>query len=257
MSPSLGANGVRCFLEAHEYPGPFFEGLLSLELQLRLGGRTIGSDRAVLRVAPWIMTPNSLPAAEFYTCDTGPSNAEFLRGLQEACASVNVPLRVLPPDVHGGDRWIQDEVEFGFSESPTHSITVACDSPRDRELRNWAAMQVGPDLGHFQIGGSTPNSLDSFGNLEVSPPVTVRGRHYPFGRIVFGGRTYGDYGAATWQMMPELRRFLQAQKVQAPIEVYTDWGRRPKSPSRSCGPTPRSGRPTRRSRAALTSTVRS
>lgn len=63
------------------------------------------------------------PVAWLIARDTGPSNAEFLRGLQEACASVNVPLRVLPPDVHGGDRWIQDEVEFGFSESPTHSIT--------------------------------------------------------------------------------------------------------------------------------------
>ncbi len=26
-------------------------------------------------------------------------------------------------------------------------------------------LREGPDLGHFQIGGSTPNSLESFGNL--------------------------------------------------------------------------------------------
>lgn len=82
---------------------------------------------------------------------------------------------------------------------------------------------LGPDFGHFQIGGSSPNSLDSFGNLEVSPPVTVRERSYPLGRIVFGGRSYGDYGADTRQMMPELRRFLYAQKVQSPIEIFTDW----------------------------------
>ena len=30
------------------------------------------------------------------------------------------------------------------------------------------------------------NSLDSFGNLEVSPPVTVNGKHYPLGRIIIG-----------------------------------------------------------------------
>ncbi len=225
-SPSLGDAGSRCFLEAHEYPGPFFEGLISLELQLRYEGRTVGNDRAVMRVAPWIMTPNTLPAEEVYTCDTTKTDAPnetFLRELREACASVEVPLQVVPLDEHGGDRWIQDEVEFGFSESPTHALTVVCDSPRDRGLDHWAKLQKGPDLGHFQIGGSAPNSLDSFGNLEVSPRVTVRGRDYPFGRIVFGGRAYGDYGPATRQMMPELRRFLHAQRVQAPIEIFTDW----------------------------------
>lgn len=225
-SPSLGDAGARCFLEAHEYPGPFFEGLISLELQLRYQGRAVGNDRAVMRVAPWIMTPNTLPVDRVYTCDTTqtePSNETFLRELREACDSLGVPLEVVPVDEHGGDRWIQDEVEFGFSESPTHALTVVCDSPRDRELDHWAKLQKGPDLGHFQIGGSVPNSLDSFGNLEVSPPVTVRGRFHPFGRIVFGGRAYGDYGPDTRQMMPELRRFLHAQRVQAPIEIFTDW----------------------------------
>ena len=80
---------------------------------------------------------------------------------------MNVPLRVLPPDVHGGDRWIQDEVEFAFSESPTHSIAVVCDSPRDRELRNWAAMQVGPDLGHFQMAVSRSHRRGAAGRHRV------------------------------------------------------------------------------------------
>lgn len=31
-----------------------------------------------------------------------------------------------------------------------------------------------------------PSSLDSFGNLDVSPPVTVDGREYPLGRILIG-----------------------------------------------------------------------
>lgn len=225
-SPPLPHDGATCFLEAHEYPGPFFEGLLSLELQLRFEGGTIGSDRALVRVAPWLMTPNTLPVEEVYTCDTRATdvpNERFLAELEEACAALGIPLRVVSVDEHGGDRWIQDEVEFGFSESPTHTLPVVCDSPRDRGLDHWAKLQAGPDFGHFQLGGSTPNSLDSFGNLEVSPPVTVRGRHYPFGRIVFGGRAYGDYGPNTRQMMPELRRFLHAQKVQAPIEIYSDW----------------------------------
>ena len=226
VSTPLPAEGARCFLEAHEYPGPFFEGLVTLELQLRLQGGTVGNDRAVVRVAPWIMTPNTLSVEEVYTCDTratAAANERFLEELREVCRELDVPLRIVSVDEHQGDRWIQDEVEFGFSASPTHTLPVVCDSPRDRGLDHWSRLQVGPDLGHFQLAGSSPNSLDSFGNLEVSPPVTVRGRRFPFGRIVFGGREYGEYGEDSRQMMPELRRFLHAQKVQAPIEIYTDW----------------------------------
>jgi protein-arginine deiminase len=32
--------------------------------------------------------------------------------------------------------------------------------------------------------------LDAFGNLEVSPPVTVRGKEYPLGRILIGNSGY-------------------------------------------------------------------
>lgn len=31
------------------------------------------------------------------------------------------------------------------------------------------------------------SSLDSFGNLDVSPPVTVGGIEYPLGRVLIGG----------------------------------------------------------------------
>lgn len=45
----------------------------------------------------------------------------------------------------------------------------------------------GPDFGY--VAQETPentSSLDSFGNLEVSPPVTVRSKEYPLGRILIG-----------------------------------------------------------------------
>ena len=173
------------------------------------------------------MTPNTLPVEHVYTCDMSDSEAPndaFLSGLREACRDLEVPLMVLPTTANKGDRWIQDEVEFGYTEDVRHALPVVCDSPRDRGLDSFPELTLlGPDFGHFQVGSSTPNSLDSFGNLEVSPPVTVRGRYYPFGRIIFGGRAYGDYGAETRQMMPEVRRFLYAQKVQSPIEIFTDW----------------------------------
>lgn len=233
VSPPLALEGEHCYIEAHEYPGPFFDGLLTIELFVSAEGRLVGRDRVVFRVSPWIMTPNTLAVEQVYACDVtidSAPNSEFLNGLKEACERLRVPLMVIPPNENrrledrDGDRWIQDEVEFGFSQSPTHVLPVVCDSPRDRGLDAFPELRLlGPDFGHFQIGGSRPNSLDSFGNLEVSPPTTVRDRHYPLGRIVFGGRAYGDYGLDTRQMMPELRRFLYAQKVQSPIEIFTDW----------------------------------
>lgn len=156
--------------------------------------------------------------------DDDAPNDRFLQGSSAACEELGVKLTVLSPGQHRGDRWIQDEVEFGYSEAPTHVLPAVFDSPRDRQLDAFPERSLlAADFGHLQIGGSTPSSLDSFGNLEVSPPVTVRGRHYPFGRIVFGRRAYGDYGPNTRLMMPTLRQFFYAQKVQSPIEIFTDW----------------------------------
>lgn len=46
----------------------------------------------------------------------------------------------------------------------------------------------GPDFGYVtrESPGKEVTSLDSFGNLDVSPPVTVRGKEYPLGRILIG-----------------------------------------------------------------------
>lgn len=46
----------------------------------------------------------------------------------------------------------------------------------------------GPDFGYVTREPlfEPVTSLDSFGNLEVSPPVTVNGKTYPLGRILIG-----------------------------------------------------------------------
>ncbi|MGD1899811.1 MAG: protein-arginine deiminase family protein [Phormidesmis sp.] len=223
VSAPLPTGGITCYIEAHEYPGDLFEGLISLELLLKQGDETVASDRAVYRVAPWIMTPHTLPPAEVYACEME-NNQQFLSDLKSALKELDIPLTVVPQEGHRGDRWIQDEIEFGYVQSPTHILPVVFDSPRDGGLDDYPELDLlGPDFGHFQVGDRSQNSLDSFGNLEVSPPVTVKGRHYPFGRIVFGGRQKGDYSETSRQMMPKLRHFLYAQKIQAPFELFTDW----------------------------------
>lgn len=58
--------------------------------------------------------------------------------------------------------------------------------------------------------------------IEVSPPVTVKGVYYPFGRLIFGG-TRKEIIAQPRRMLKVLRDFLYAQKIQAPFEIFSDW----------------------------------
>jgi protein-arginine deiminase len=127
-------------------------------------------------------------------------------------------------DVYGGsyasDVWIQDEFQFGTLTAPGLRNDLVVDSIRDRGLDDWAEDTVeGPD---FIVGvwgdGSQAMSMDSFGNLEVSPPVTVDGVDYPFGRIYYG-EGY-DQGR---RVVEELRDYLDAQTIQKPFDVDTGW----------------------------------
>ncbi|MBP0640080.1 protein-arginine deiminase family protein [Cupriavidus sp. AcVe19-6a] len=223
--------GETLYLAAHAYPGPYFDGLLIFNLELvhkrNSGERVIAADRVMLRVAPWIMTPNSQPAVKIYTTriEHGTdNNDDFLAGLNAAVAAEGLDLKIIEVGDHRGDRWIQDEIEIGYTQSHRGQLPVVFDSPRDRELDNYPETRMlGTDFGHFVVGGGVANSLDSFGNLEVSPPVTVDGRTYPLGRIIVGGRRDGDLAHSARQMMAEVRQFLYAQRVQFPFELYTDW----------------------------------
>ena len=228
LSPPLHPRGETLYVAAHEYPDVDFEGLISIELHLRRvrldtpGGVLLQSDGVVFRVAPWLALPTVFPAKKIFVCQVEHdffSNAEVIRKLAQKCKALNVELQIIPKDANAGDIWIQDEMEIGFTQGVGHSIHAIFDSPRDRGLREFLPRLQSANIGIFQRGGSTPNSLDSFGNLEVSPPID----RYPFGRIIFGGRGYGDFREDTREMMPQLRRFLYAQKVQSPVEIFTDW----------------------------------
>ncbi|NXJ85936.1 PADI2 deiminase, partial [Trogon melanurus] len=80
----------------------------------------------------------------------------------------------------------------------------------------------GPDFGYVSREPlfEALTSLDSFGNLEVSPPVTVAGKEYPLGRILIGSSFLTSGGRRMTRMV---RDFLYAQQVQAPVELYSDW----------------------------------
>uniref|UniRef100_A0AAR2JUP2 Protein-arginine deiminase n=1 Tax=Pygocentrus nattereri TaxID=42514 RepID=A0AAR2JUP2_PYGNA len=202
--PYLGGNSeLEFFVEGLRFPDKDFEGLVTISLSLLepsaqdFPETPIFTDKVVFRVAPWIMTPNTLKPVEVFVCSTS-DNYEFLKGIRKMVQSSGYKLKICHEYMNRGDRWMQ----------------VCVDLP---------AFLLGPDFGYVTryAQAEEVSSLDSFGNLEVSPPVTVNGKNYPLGRIIIG--VAFPTTAHGRNMTKVVQDFLWAQKVQEPIALYSDW----------------------------------
>ncbi len=212
-------------IEGLSYPDFDFDGMVEITLSLVKDEKTLYSDRVIFRVAPWIMTPNTLsPITVFVSRLLNGVNKEFIEELRKVVGKANAQLDIIPFEFHQNDRWMQDEIEIGYTQAPGHLMYVVFDSPRDRGLIDFPKRKLlGIDFGYVtRKSRYSATKLDSFGNLEVSPPVTVKGVHYPFGRLIFGG-TRKEIISEPRRMLKVLRDFLYAQKIQAPFEIFSDW----------------------------------
>ena len=121
---------------------------------------------------------------------------------------------------YGYDVWAQDEFEFATLTAPGHRMDVVIDSIRtqgDRALDKFPEeMLRAPGVAVHTWGSGRASSQDSFGNMEVTPPLSAGGVDYPFGRVY-----YGDAGYA--QVTPGMRDMLDAQLVQRPIVLDVSW----------------------------------
>nr|KAF6507019.1 peptidyl arginine deiminase 1 [Rousettus aegyptiacus] len=224
-----GERKISFYVEGLTFPDADFLGLVSLSVSLvdteTLPEVPLFTDTVAFRMAPWIMTPNTQPPLELYVCsviDPHGSNKKFLEDMSDLALRANCKLIICPLTENQGDRWIQDEMEFGYVEAPHKSFPVVFDSPRDRGLKDFTKKILGPDFGYVtrEIPFAGASGLDSFGNLDVSPPVTVGGKAYPLGRILIGSSFPRSSGR---RMAKVVRDFLKAQQVQAPVELYSDW----------------------------------
>ncbi|CAJ1050202.1 Hypothetical predicted protein [Xyrichtys novacula] len=228
--PYFGGNAELNFhVEGLRFPDKDFSGFVSISLSLleRIGieipDTPIFTDRVMFRMSPWIMTPNTLQPMEVFICRTD-DNYTLLQEMKNVVVKSGCELKVCPQFMNRGDRWIQDELEFGYVDSPHHHFPVVLDSPRDGKMADFPYEELlGPDFGYVTRTAHKREvtSLDSFGNLEVSPPVTVNGKHYPLGRIIIG---VAFPTAETGRNMTKvIQDFLWAQKVQEPVALFSDW----------------------------------
>uniref|UniRef100_F7G020 protein-arginine deiminase n=1 Tax=Ornithorhynchus anatinus TaxID=9258 RepID=F7G020_ORNAN len=217
------------YVEGLAFPDADFSGLVSISVTLL--GRVhqevpevpIFEDTVVFRVAPWIMTPNTLAPQEVYVCRIS-VNESFVKSVAALAKKANCKLTVCPEEINDSDVWIQDEMEVGYIQAPHKMLPVVFDSPQNRGLRDFPFKYVlGPNFGYVtrNSGVDSVDSLNSFSNLEVSPPVNVWGKEYPLGRVIIGSSIYPrtggqELGKPVWDL-------LCVQKVQAPIKLFSNW----------------------------------
>ncbi|KAK2889509.1 hypothetical protein Q8A67_014884 [Cirrhinus molitorella] len=224
-----GKTELEFFVEGLRFPDKDFNGLITINLSL-IEPSSMGfpespvfTDQVVFHISPWIMTPNTLKPVEVYVCSTK-DNYTFLKSIRKLVDKCGYKLKICHEYMNRGDRWMQDELEFGYIDSPHHQFPVVLDSPRDGDLQDFPYESIlGPDFGYVTRYASNEEvtSLDSFGNLEVSPPVTVNGKSYPLGRIIIGvAFPTATHGRNMTQVVQD---FLWAQKVQEPIALFSDW----------------------------------
>jgi len=172
-----------------------------------------GETRTMVRVAPWLVS-NHLDRAEVvHVVDAGSSNATFRAELGRFVRAAGCRLAETTSD----DIWMQDCMEFGYASVPTKRLRTVLQMLRGGSLRTKPRLLLGPDCGFAKQGRLlAESSMDFGGNLECSPPVTVRGRRFPAGRIYLGTATRRPFD-------PEVREFLEQQVVQRPIEVDSSW----------------------------------
>ncbi|XP_023491420.1 protein-arginine deiminase type-4 [Equus przewalskii] len=224
-----GQHSVDFHVEGLAFPDASFSGLVSLTVSLLGASKPefpkalVFQDSVAFRVAPWIMTPNTQPPEEVYVCRVL-ENEDFLKSVSALAKKAKCKLTVCSEEENQDDQWMQDEMEVGYIQAPHKTLPVVFDSPRNRGLKEFPIKCVrGPDFGYVTRGAQTEEitDLDSFGNLEVSPPVTVAGKTYPLGRVLIGSSSYPSHESQ--EMHQALRDFLVAQQVQAPVELYSDW----------------------------------
>jgi protein-arginine deiminase len=184
-------------------------------------GRPLQKDDYEFTVAPILVSCCLDPANDIHVVKTNLTQS-FVNDLGPAVRAAGAELRIFEDlALPASDIWIQDAAEIGWATDGERLMHVVLHGNRGRRLDDLFAKKfLGRDSGVVQKGdyqGKSAQWIDWFGNLEVSPPVKVKGREYRNGRIYAG--TQGERS-----MHPAVIRFLEAQGGQSPVLwIDTSW----------------------------------
>ncbi|KAM9689026.1 inactive protein-arginine deiminase type-6 [Trichechus inunguis] len=218
------------YVEAMEFPSADFSGLISYSVSLvdesqdpLIPEALVYKDTVVFRVAPCIFTPSTQMPLEVYICRELQLRG-FVNTVTELSKKSNSQVASVYEDPNRLGRWLQDEMAFCYTQAPHKTISLVLDTPRVTKIEDLPMKySLSSDVGYVIqcIKENKVASMDSIGNLMVSPPVTVQGKEYPLGRILIGSSFYPSEEGRN--MSKTLQDFLHAQQVQAPVELFSDW----------------------------------
>ncbi|XP_066121260.1 protein-arginine deiminase type-6 [Saccopteryx bilineata] len=218
------------YVEATEFPSASFSGLISYSVSLveesqdpSIPETLVYKDTVVFRVAPCIFTPSTQIPLEVYLCRELQVQG-FVSAVMELSERSNSQVASVYEDPNRLGRWLQDEMAFCYTQAPHKTVSLVLDTPRVLKLEDFPMKySLSPGVGYVIQGTKDHRvaSMDSIGNLMVSPPVKIKGKEYPLGRILIGSSFYPSKEGR--DMSKALRDFLYAQRVQAPVELFSDW----------------------------------
>ncbi|POR36277.1 Protein-arginine deiminase type-1 [Tolypocladium paradoxum] len=219
--------GLDLGIDARDVRRPgVWDGRVTVQFSIRDGEQT-ANDSVALRVAP-VLTHHHLQLASqvlVVGSRARDPQSKFVQDLRANVkkAGITKPVFQLDPvfQFYGDDIWAQDFFEPGYTsipgpEGPIMLRVMIRSTQSDRR----AGRQVFSKLRSDTVGavqylkegyGAT---MESTGNLETIPPHTHNGKSYPAGRTVMGSID---------GTRPYMVNFLNAQEVQATVEIDTTW----------------------------------
>lgn len=222
------AEELRCGLElgidARDTRRPgVWDGRVSVRFDVS-DGQAVATDSVNLRVAPVLAHHHVQSTVEVFSTteidDADFYQTEFISNLTDILDEKVPDLPVFLVEDTVGDMWAQDFFEPGYTSMPGPNGTVALqimirsaqDSRDTGRLVFERLRKTG--RGAVYYPGGPRNDINAMGNFEAVPPYTFNGKEYPAGRIFQG--THGS-------VKPHILPYFQAQEVQDPILLDTDW----------------------------------
>jgi protein-arginine deiminase len=215
-------SGIVIGIEAAEFPSPDRPPTIEVSVTFETpAGHPLQVETIKGTVAPFLLSSCLDPAVRIQVVKTKATET-FVRNLGPLVEAAGAALEVIDDaSIPEHDIWIQDAVEIGYATDGERVLHVALHGNRGRQLDAvFAKKALCRNSGVIHKGdfrGKSAEWIDWYGNLEVSPPVNVKGREFATGRAYAG--TQGERA-----MHPEIIKFLEAQGAQGPVLwLDTSW----------------------------------
>uniref|UniRef100_A0A2K5EFC8 Peptidyl arginine deiminase 6 n=1 Tax=Aotus nancymaae TaxID=37293 RepID=A0A2K5EFC8_AOTNA len=203
------------YLEAMVFPSAEFSGLIAYSVSLveesqdpLIPETPLYKDTVVFRVAPCIFIPCTQVPLEVYLCRELQLQG-FVDTVTELSEKSNSQVASVYEDPSRLGRWLQDEMAFCYTQAPHKTTSLILDTPRAPSLDEFPMKySLSPGIGYMTHDTEDHKvaSMDSIGNVMVSPPVKVQGKEYPLGRVLIGSSFYPSAGITGVSHHAQLRK---------------------------------------------------